>query len=180
MIEFDNIGKFIAHLKKLQKQIDQVCEKAVATGAEIICEEAKNEIGTYQEEAGPFVAWAELADSTKRDRKYKGFSENEPLKRTGELRASIQYTAIGYQAVIGSDDDVAVYQELGTYTLNGMSYHIPPRSFLGGAAFRKGHVVASIINERIYWLLCGMPNATARPLSASPSDLSDLFGIDLE
>lgn len=111
---------------------------------------AKDEIGIYQEAIGPFPAWPELADATKEDRLAKGFSENDPLLRTGELRDSIQHTTGELETQIGSDSDIMIYQELGTA-------RIPPRPVLGPAAERNhdvimaelgGAVVAGLIGQR--------------------------------
>ena len=62
-------------------------------------------------------------------RKARGDS---PLLETGALRASMQYSvdANGSMAVVGTNDPDALFQELGTV-------HIPPRSFLLGAALHK-------------------------------------------
>ncbi len=53
-----------------------------------------------------------------------------PWLRTGALRASVGHRVSEEAAVIGSDDPVAVDQELGTRT-------IPPRPFLASTAAAK-------------------------------------------
>lgn len=106
--------------------------------AEHIEHEAKAEIGHYQRSnMGPMTPWTELADSTKADRVSQGYPENEPLLRDGDLRDSISHEVGALEAVIGSDSDIAVYQELGTE-------HIPPRPFLGTAAHRSRKQVAGL------------------------------------
>lgn len=101
-------------------------------------QEAKDEIGHYQAAMGEHQAWPELADSTKKDRVRKGFPEDEPLLRTGELRDSISSKADALSVTIGSTSDVMVYQELGTAT-------IPPRPVLGTALYKnKDKVVVGI------------------------------------
>lgn len=119
----------------------------------IVQREARAEIGHYQEEAGPLVAWAELAESTKADRARNGYPENEPLLRDGTLRDSIQ-TAVSEvgaplaEGAVGSNSDIAVYQELGTA-------RIPPRSFLGGAAIRSGEKVSQVLGAGVVSALVG-------------------------
>jgi HK97 gp10 family phage protein len=58
----------------------------------------------------------------------------------------------GLEVQIGSNSDIAVYQELGTQ-------HMPPRSFLGGAMADKlpeikeiigRSVVAALVGEEVY------------------------------
>jgi len=72
-----------------------------------------------------------LADATVADRVAKGFSPNETLLRTGELKRSIGWEHTGVlSTVVGSRDPKAVYHELGTAT-------IPRRPFLAATADEK-------------------------------------------
>jgi phage gpG-like protein len=130
MKTFGSIGEFALHIGELvvlQHEADKI---ALERAARMIEHRAKEKIGEYQEQAGPFIAWAELAESTKADRARQGYPDDEPLLRTGELRDSIEHFVADGEAHIGSNNDIAVYQELGTE-------HIPPRSFLGGCRRRK-------------------------------------------
>lgn len=139
---------FMEHLAGFTLRLEHEEHKALEHAAKVIQTEAKREIGTYQGDAGPFAAWQELADSTKADRVRQGFSANDPLLRTGEMRDSIEYTLGHHEAAIGSNSDIAVWQELGTEK-------IPARSFLGGAAMRKAHVVAEILGVSAVQALVG-------------------------
>ena len=125
---------------------------ALEKAAVIVEKRAKEKVGTYQEQAGPFVAWPELADATKDDRLHKGFTENDPGLRTGEMRDSIEHTVLDGEAHVGSDDDKLVYFELGTI-------HQPPRSVLGGAVVDEidrimetigAEAVASLVGEKVF------------------------------
>jgi hypothetical protein len=91
---------------------------------------AREEIGTYQDAIGPFPAWAELADSTKEDRVNQGYSENDPLLRSGELQNSMGHEVHDLVGTIGSTSDIMVYQEFGTA-------NIPPRPVLGPAVLHN-------------------------------------------
>jgi phage gpG-like protein len=105
--------------------------------AQIVQHEAKRVIGTYD------YGWPELAESTKKDRANKGFPENEPLLRTGELRDSIEYTIVSdTEAQVGSNNDKAVWHELGTS-------RVPPRPFLAPAAAEKGREAAKVIGVAV-------------------------------
>jgi HK97 gp10 family phage protein len=108
-----------------------------------ITKEAKAEIGNYQPAMGDFESWPELADSTKRDRVRKGFTENDPLLRTGELRDSISYKVHGLNVSIGSTSDIMVYQELGTAK-------IPPRPVLGTALYKNKDIVIKHLGEAVF------------------------------
>jgi hypothetical protein len=74
--------------------------------------------------------WPPLARSTvdyKRQHGYTGkVSATDPLLRTGLMRDSVEGGAEGLTGVVGSNDPVAVYQELGTSK-------IPPRPFISSA-----------------------------------------------
>lgn len=122
---------------------------ALDRAAAVVQKEAKAIVGNYQEGAGPFAPWAELADSTKEDRLRQGFSENDPELRTGGLRDGIEREVLDHaHAAVGSNDDVMVYQELGTATM-------PPRSMLGIAAVHKAERVANILGEGVTRALVG-------------------------
>jgi len=145
MTDFSLLG-FAAHIGKLIAAQEAETHHALEGAAVIVETEAKAELGHYQSDAGPFVSWAELADRTKADRLAKGFTENDPGLRTGEMRDSIQHVVHGDVAYIGSDDDHMVWFELGTEKQ-------PPRHALGGAAFRKEHeVIEHIGKEAVAWL----------------------------
>lgn len=94
---------------------------------EAIRDRAKEKIGEYQPSSHGFNAWAPLEQSTMDQRVSKGYTANDPLDRTGELRDSISMRSDGNGAIIGSPLEIALYQENGTE-------HIPPRPFLGPAA----------------------------------------------
>ena len=109
--------------------------------------EAKEIIGHYQRsDTGPFPEWEELKTATQSDRIRQGFTPNDPLLRSGELRDSIRHEVRGNSVAIGSDLDIAIYQEMGTST-------IPPRPFLRVAAWRSkkwlGKLYAKTLKDRI-------------------------------
>ncbi len=150
MKSFANLASFSAFLLERARATQEAHGAALEAAAVIIEKEAKAEIGHYQNAAGPFDAWAELADSTKADRVAKGFPANNPLLRSGELLHSISHSVEGDHAVVGSDSDIAVYQEMG-------SSRIPPRSFLGGAAVRKGEDAANAAGLVMARVVAGKP-----------------------
>ena len=152
MREFSLAG-MAAHCAAMMAEVEHETHHALQRAAMIVEAEAKREIGTYQGQAGPFAAWAELTEATKADRVAKGFTENDPLLRTGDMRDTIGHRVAGHEAVVGSDSDIAVYQELGTS-------HIPPRSFLGGAAFRKAEEVAQTLGHAAVLGLVGRGERT--------------------
>lgn len=70
-----------------------------------------------------------------------GGTHDVPWLRSGALRDSIGHTTAGAEAVVGSRDPVAVYQECGTH-------RDPPRPFLAPAASTEGpHLAVAIAAE---------------------------------
>lgn len=105
-------------------------------------ETAKEEIGVYQPAVGPFEAWAPLAVFTKADRVRQGYTEDEPLLRSGELRGSIESEVVGLAAIVGTKSDIGLWQEVG-------SDRIPPRPFIGPAYMRKVDLLMGSIGRAI-------------------------------
>lgn len=152
MKEFSLFG-FVEHLPKLVAEVALAEHEGLEHAAKIVEREAKESVGHYQPQSGPFVAWAELADSTKDDRERLGFPADEPELRAGALRDSIQHTVETHPlsesvAEIGSDSEVMVFQELGTSNM-------PPRSILGGAAARKEREVVDVLGDAVVAALIG-------------------------
>ena len=139
---------FIAHLGEAIAHAEKHEHHALEHAAKIVEAEAKREIGHYQEGAGPFGAWPELADRTQNDRSKAGFSPNDPGLRSGKMRDSIGHAVGHHEFVVGSNDDHMVYFELGTEKQ-------PPRSVLGMAAVHKGAEVAHVIGQGVVQSLVG-------------------------
>jgi hypothetical protein len=151
LTEFKSFGAFAKHLLRTAVIGEEVSHHITAEGAKIIQRDAQAKLGVYQEAVGPFPEWAELADSTKADRVAQGFTENDPLRRSGGLAESIEVHALGNDAVVGSQDPVALWQEEGT--TQGGAPHIPPRPFLGPAAFgAKRPIGVMAANTMVAWI----------------------------
>jgi len=138
--EFPSLTDFGLHLAEIAIAEDEFIHKGLDAAAALIESEAKREFGVYQPATGPFVAWEELAESTKQDRVDQGFSEDEPLKRTGALRASVSREVHGLDAVVGSTSDLMIYHEFGTSRM-------PARPVFGPAWWRHKEAVASLIAQ---------------------------------
>ena len=65
-----------------------------------------------------------------------------PLLETGAMRDSIGHVADGKTASIGSNNEHAIYQELGTAT-------IPARSFLQGSAIAEEGQIIQLIGDDV-------------------------------
>ncbi|MBB1228211.1 hypothetical protein [Pantoea pleuroti] len=125
-----DLEQFARELSSASASITNGLEAGFRIIVKEIEETAKKEIGVYQPAYGPFDAWAPLAESTKHDRVRQGYSEDEPLLRSGELRDSIESEVVGLAAIVGTKSEIGLWQEVGTT-------HIPPRPFIGPAYVRK-------------------------------------------
>lgn len=143
MKEFNSFAGFATFLGGMIAEVEAAKGRALEEAAKVIEKEAKRVIGTYD------YGWKELAPSTQDTRESLGFEPDEPLLRTGELRDSIGHTIVSKdEAAIGSNEDKAVYAELGTATE-------PARSFLAGAASAKGKECAEILGTEVIEVFAG-------------------------
>jgi hypothetical protein len=164
MMKFKSMAAFIAHLKRVEASLEGEFLKAMTKGATVIRIRAWHKIGEYQEQSGEFQAWRHLTQETILQRVREGYEPNDPLLRSGDLRASIAQSTSGtytrriasYKSVVGSPLMVAVWMERGTHNKNGIQVN-PPRSFLGASAFEKAPVVVDAIAGGIVSALCGIP-----------------------
>lgn len=147
MREFSDFGEFSAFLLAMEPIAKVAVHRGLEKGLKRIETTAKESIGTYQDGVGKFPAWAELADSTKQDRLRQGYTENDPLLRSGETRESIESHLHDMEGVVASDSDILYWQEVGTE-------HIPPRPVLGPAGLINEERVVRDLAEAyaIAWL----------------------------
>jgi hypothetical protein len=162
MKEFDLAGFAAFVVEELVDNVELARAEALEIGARAIRAEAKRVIGTYD------YGWPQLAPATQADREKAGYAANEPLLRSGKLRDSIHVTIIepGKLAEIGSNEDIAVYQELGTAT-------IPPRPFLSTSAARIEKPIRKMIRETVGAAVEGR-NVTVEIIKIAAETLKDL------
>lgn len=166
MREFATIEGFIKFLATIPATVERVTETGLEAAAALIEKTAKDEIGIYQEAVGPFNDWVPLSGATLDGFYAEGIGyvpgkeelgyapPDNPLLRTGELRDSYEHTVSGYEASIGSHSLIALWQEMGTPDAR---FPIPPRSILGGAAYRCEHIVVDMMVSPCIRALAGLP-----------------------
>lgn len=148
MAEYSLLG-FAQYLEKIPHVVKLEEHRGLEEAAVLIENEAKRSIGEYQDAAGPFAAWQPLAESTLEQKARAGYAPpDNPLLRTGDLRDSIEHQVHEEEACVGSNSDIAMWQELGTN-------RIPPRSFLGAAAVRKEAEAVKILHKRLVDAMTG-------------------------
>ncbi len=138
---FASIPQFVTFLAGVSASMPMARRKALELGCQIIEDESKRVIGTYD------YGWTELADRTKVDRVNKGYPANEPGLRSGDMRKSIKHQVLNVgilqtEGQVGSNDDKLVWFELGTKKQ-------PPRSVLVSAAMAKADEVEKVIGRTI-------------------------------
>jgi phage gpG-like protein len=119
-MSLSSFANLAARLATADADMELAKEAILEKACQMIEDEAKAAIGTYK------YGWSQLAQSTQDQRVTLGYSANEPLLRTGDLRDSIHNTVVSSEeAFVGTNDPVAPFHEFGTS-------RIPPRPFLGG------------------------------------------------
>lgn len=143
MKSFSSLDLFAQHIKKVTRKYPEKEKQVLNLLGHHLEKVAKEKIGHLQDQQGPFAEWEELAESTKLDKENKGYVFNadyNPLYRTGALQDSITYSVIRSTLRVGSNDEIAIYQELGTI-------NIPPRSFLGATFYQEHKAIKATLGS---------------------------------
>lgn len=141
--EFKTLGGFARHLERLAVYGNEVTEAIAEKSAEHIRDAAREKLGVYQPATGPFPQWVSLSQETMAERMRYGFTPNEPLLRSGQLRDAIASSVVPGGAQIGVPHgphyepdgtvkdvgEIAIDMEFGSVA--------PPRPFLGPAAYES-------------------------------------------
>jgi hypothetical protein len=146
---FDSFAKFAMHLGRLVA-VEIAAEQAALHKVGALVEAAaKKKIGNYQ------PGWAKLAATTlegwgpfpgKIDLGYA--PPDNPLLRTGGLKGSYEHSVGVNEVAIGSNDDKAVWHELGTSKM-------PARPVLFPAAHEKIPEILAIVGTDVCIALSG-------------------------
>lgn len=135
-----------------------VREAAAAAGA-LAVEASKKMIGHYQPAVGDLPAWAPLTDATKADRTAKGFTPDDPLLRSGELRDAVEFKPAVDGVGIGVFGDsrlatIARAMEYGYYNVRAGRF-VAPRSYIRGAVYVTLPAMIKEISGRVFAVLSG-------------------------
>lgn len=122
---------FATYLTVLDMGMREMQRRALNESGKLVQEECKRVLGTYE------YGWSPLAPSTLARKK-----ADTPGLETGEMQASIEYTADASMVEIGSDNEKLVWFELGTSRQ-------PPRSVLAEALHRKTPEVIEVFKAHL-------------------------------
>jgi hypothetical protein len=155
MKRFANIAAFTEFLAGVKSALPAAKKAGLAAGANILADEMRSELGTYQHGDEGLEDWPDLSATTIADKERRGQDIPNPLIATRALQDSIGST-VGDDdtAAAGSTSKVAVWQDQGT-SRRGIRYikgatteegdGIPRREFVARAAFRKGKAAAEAV-----------------------------------
>jgi phage gpG-like protein len=143
---------FVAQIRQIESDIDKLGPAIIARACEMVCARAKAMLGTYQD------GWPALQPETIA-RKMRGDS---PLLETGEMRDSIEWNSSGLQGYVGSNNDRAVWMELGTSK-------VPPRPFLS--------LAAAEMEDKIHRMAAKAVKAVIRGEGMGGSEMRELLHI---
>lgn len=140
---FDDLASFALHLAAREVAVRQQGEKAMAKALSVITEDAKAQLGHYQNAVGDFPAWAPLAQSTEDQKRREGAPADAPLLRHGGMYASFDFTvASPEEGAAGSTDPTMVYHEFGTSKM-------APRPVWGPAMVRSMPKVQKLLAQAV-------------------------------
>ena len=143
MIRFASMSAFVNHLARLPVAVEVAEVEGLKLATRLLRDRARETLGTYQEAVGPLPSWRELAPSTQAERSLAGYTPNDPLLRSGELRESIQDEVTDDpHGRVFTDNPHAADLEFGTI-------RIPPRPFMGVAVYRHGDEAVAKVGEAV-------------------------------
>ncbi|MCJ2136201.1 hypothetical protein MKK69_19455 [Methylobacterium sp. J-026] len=136
---FNSIGALATFLEGVAHSLPQAQQAALDDATTFLLQKVKEIPGNYQSDP----AWPALAEATVEDRTRKGFTPDDPLRRTGEFAETFQKHVDGpTRAEVGSNDERAAWFELGTSRM-------PPRPVLGAAKAQHDPHLVEIVGRRI-------------------------------
>lgn len=124
--EFKTFRELAQHATALTLEVEGALHTMLVVATDELLRQTRKTFGEYQDGFGVYPEWPELAKATKEDRVARGFTENDPLLRSGALRDSYYAEVQGLEGGVGSELPQALGMEVGDPRKN-----VPARSTLG-------------------------------------------------
>lgn len=132
-MNFVDLATAAAHFNAVARELEHAPQRIVETGSQVILVAARSMPGRYEK------GWPRLKPETIA-RKARGDS---PLLETGSLRDSFERSVGHHEAWIGSNNQKAIWMELGT------SRGVPPRPIWGTIEQKAGPAMRRIARAEI-------------------------------
>jgi phage gpG-like protein len=151
--KISSLNELVAILGQAEGDLTKGMKQAVAKGAVKVQSDAKKKFGTYQPAVGPYPAWANLKESTIKQKERAGGGDDPlighyPGKNSrgggGKLRNSILVQNHGLYSEVGTNDPIAKHHEFGAPRKK-----IPPRPFLRPALYQNQDFIKKQFQEAI-------------------------------
>lgn len=138
MRELGSLGEMAVVLVEREAAMVAALEGGLGKILQAIKKNADEKFGEYQTASGPFPTWPELAEATKDRRVAAGYTENDPLLASGEMKSLNDSEQHGLTGVVGSKDPKMVFHEFGTDRM-------PARPIYGPAAFENRSLIEKLV-----------------------------------
>ncbi len=150
MKTYQSFGALARALERTAAELPATYTAAMRAGAEAVKSDAQERIGHYQ------AGWDRLQPQTVAQKSRMqiapgGDGGDNPLLRTGGMRASITAESTETGFVVGSADEVLAYQEIGTS-------RIPPRPVLAPALKHMAPFITTVLGRAVEKTLAGDPS----------------------
>jgi hypothetical protein len=107
-MRIDGFDGLAEHMRKAAAKLPKAIEKELDTQGALILTEIKAKFGTYQ------AGWPQLAEVTQEQRTKLGFSPNDPLFRSGDLRDAVKAERTDFKLFIGIKDGAVTLEAPGS------------------------------------------------------------------
>lgn len=154
MPEFKSFGDLAKHLERVSKVMPRETAKTLEKIGKHVEQVAKDKIGHIQQASGEFNAWEDLKDATQQVHiqaivdgdAAPDAGPNSALLIKGDLRAglkhSVEKSGREQTLTVGSESQIAFWQEMGTDT-------IPPRPSIGPAMSESEHMSRELLGQTV-------------------------------
>jgi len=139
-MKYFTLSQFATALEEVTLALPKRILTSLELAAKLIKTEAQSYIGHPQED------WPSLKQSTLDVKKRLGYASKGILERTGEMRESITYKIMPYQAIVESFNRALFFHETGTM-------YMPKRPVLSRAVFKNEKTLSLLLGKAVYPLI---------------------------